>query len=133
MLKAGSSIPETEKRLVHRGLSPEEASALVDGVLDEAFRKQSEERLRANRRKWVHRVLSALLACAVIVIAYRLPGRMASQISSGVLVSLACVWFSEELWSYTDAQVRARTPSNLLRVGGWLVLLGIGIFTLTLL
>lgn len=77
----------------------------------------------------LHRALSLCVVAGYIGAAlhYGL-GASLLKLAVPILLATACIWLPEELGEYTGvvhySTITARTPAVLVRVVGWLVLLG---------
>ena len=74
------------------------------------------------------RLFSLVLSAAYLVAALLLgSGEDALMVLGFVLVSLACIWFGDELGDFTgwtdEGRITARTPGGMVRFVGWLLLL----------
>jgi hypothetical protein len=113
LLRMGQSVPEIEQRLVARGLTPAAAAAAVRSALEERARAPLDDTEEAEPGDRVHRILSALVGCVCLVLAYSFgEGLSAAKTLISILGPLACIWFPEIL---------GRSP--LSRWAGWFVLL----------
>jgi hypothetical protein len=129
-LRIGLKVPEIEQRLVAHGLSSEAATSIVTKALEDRIREENEPKERARRRLRLHRILSAaLVGACIIIIAFR-TGEVGPPIYAlgRFLFPLACIWFGDELgWATGLIGLRPYitfpTPGPFVRLGGWLVLL----------
>jgi uncharacterized membrane protein YoaT (DUF817 family) len=76
----------------------------------------------------VSKTLSALVALAYIGIALLAgAGWETLKLVAFLVLPLACIWFSEEMGSFTGIMrgqfINAQTPGCLVAFGGWLLLL----------
>jgi len=74
------------------------------------------------------RLLSGILAIVYLVASYAGGGGSgAIKCALFLLLPLACIWFSEEMGSFTGVMrgqyINTRTPGCLVAFGGWLILL----------
>jgi hypothetical protein len=129
-LRIGRSAPDIEQLLVARGLAPEAAASVVNRVLEDHVREAVEPQERAQRRLWIHRILSAIIALMYIIPAFWLGGvESALKVLAGLLLPLACIWFGDQMGSATgpigllSPWITFSTPGVFVRLGGWLVLL----------
>jgi hypothetical protein len=125
-LEIGTSVPGIEQKLVARGLSPEVATAVVTKALEDRLRKQSGSAQQKERRHRIHRVLSAVVGCACVLLAYLSGGGLyPGRTFWVILVSLACIWFPDEIGSNERLGFSAAgpTPAIVVRVVGWVLLL----------
>jgi hypothetical protein len=124
-LAIGKQIPAIEKQLVARGLTPEVATAVTTRLLDDRLRKQTAPVELAERRLRVHRIASALVACACIFLAYQSPGGAIRATMLGTFVSLACIWFGDEIGSNErfEFSFAGPTPGVVVCAIGWVILL----------
>jgi hypothetical protein len=134
-LRIGLKVPEIEQRLVARGLAPEAATSVVTKALEDRIREENEPKERAGRRLRMHRILSAVLVGAYILVGYRAGGvGSALYTLRDFLLPLVCIWFADEMESATgptgilSPYLTFPTPAIFLRLGGWLVLLAPCIF-----
>ena len=97
LLGAGVAIPQIEQRLVVQGLSPQVAKAVVDRVLEERTRQQFLPLQQSERRRFLHRMLSAFVGTACVSLACWFFGTWpACQTGLQVLLPVACIWFADE-------------------------------------
>jgi hypothetical protein len=133
-LRIGMSVPEIQQRLVSRGLAPAAAEAVVLSVVEDRVRQQVEPQERALARRRLHRILSGIVGAACILLGYWFGGGLsAGKVVLSILFPLSCIWFGDEIgsrWSSTFSP--GPTPGVLLRLGGWVVLLGICLHRLAL-
>lgn len=83
----------------------------------------------------IHRILSAIIAIAYITVAYFFGGGEAAlKFAAFLILPLACIWYSEEMGSFTGVvrgpAITSKTPGCLVAFGGWLLLLLPGIIAL---
>jgi len=129
LLKTGLRLPEVEERLVARGLTPELASKVVEELLEARIRQQVLAQKRLDRWKSLNRILSAVVAVVYIVIAYWSGGdSFAGEVTLELVLPLACIWFGVEAGRHFANTDNDPTPSVLIRLGGWLLLIIVGIF-----
>jgi hypothetical protein len=125
-LRLGLSVPEMEKSLIARGLTPTAAAGLVTSVLEERVRGQIRPREAGEREDSLHRILSAVVACGCLLLGYLFGGGLSASLTAlWILGPLACIWF--------PAYLTSRTPEGFIRWGGWVVLLLIGGYRIVLL
>jgi hypothetical protein len=79
---------------------------------------------------FINRGLSLLIATAYVVAALVQDGGLtAAKVAVGLLLPLACIWFSEALGEYGGTMrlhaITASTPGFLVCAGGWLLLVGV--------
>jgi len=75
-----------------------------------------------------NRLLSGLLAAVYIIGAYiGEGGELAWKVGIGVILPLACIWFSDAMGDYigptSGGGITSTTPGWLVCIGGWLLLL----------
>ncbi|HNT36734.1 MAG TPA: hypothetical protein PKH07_17230 [bacterium] len=76
----------------------------------------------------IKRILSAIIAIIYLSVAY-LGGGSEGAIRCALFLFLpmACIWFSEEMGSFTGVMrghyINAETPGCLVALGGWFVLM----------
>ena len=132
-LRIGKSVPQAQQLLVARGLAPAAAEAVVMGVVEERVRQQVEPQERAAGRQFVHRLLSGVLGAAFVLVGYWYGGGLsAGQVFLSILFPLACIWFGDVVGSYWYKPSAGATPGSLVRLGGWALLLLIGLYRLVL-
>ena len=75
----------------------------------------------------ISRILSAIISLAYLAIAY-FAGGGGAALRCGIflVLPLACIWFSEEMGSFTGVMrgqaITSTTPGCLVAFGGWLFL-----------
>jgi hypothetical protein len=75
------------------------------------------------------RILSILIAILYLVYAYHAGGgELVLRVLGYLLLPMACIWFSEEMGSYTGVgfgrgAITQETPGCLVALVGWLLLL----------
>jgi len=125
-LKLGISVPEIEKRLIAKGLTPVAATAVVNSILDAQAQERFEPLADGEGGVLLHRLLSVIVACGCIILGYKYGEGLSAGITLiWVLLPLACIWF--------PGYLTQRTPAGLIRAMGWLVLLLIGGYRIVLL
>jgi hypothetical protein len=125
-LRLDLSVPEIERNLVGKGVSPAAAAAVVTSVLEERVHRQPGASEEGERVERLHRILSAVVACICILLGYWYgAGLSAGKTLLWVLLPLACIWFPDLLPS--------RTPKGLIRWVGWGLLLLVGGYRILLL
>ena len=109
--------------MVKRGIKPEVAEALVTRVLGERVRGRQADTERHERRRALHRILSAVLACGCLGLAFWYAGPYSAVIALlWLALPLTCVWFADTDW------FRRRFPQSSVASGviarwlGWLLL-----------
>jgi hypothetical protein len=86
---------------------------------------------------FLNKALSLAVVVLYVVAAYRTGGGEAAfKTAFGLLLPLACIWFSEPLGGYTGTirgqLMTSYTPVWLVCAGGWLVLVGVPVIVLAL-
>ena len=76
----------------------------------------------------IGRVISLVVAVAYLVAAYfGGGGETAFRMGMFLILPLACIWFNEEMGSFTGVMrgqcINAPTPGCLVAFGGWLLLM----------
>jgi hypothetical protein len=124
-LKIGLGVPEIERGLVEKGLTPAEAEAVVTSVLENRVQDQLQPQADAEIQQRVHRILSAVIGCACLGLGYWYGGGYSTaKVALGILVPVSCVWVPD--W------MASSTPAFMIRLGGWLLLIVIFMYRLTL-
>lgn len=125
-LRIGLSVPDIEQRLVARGLTPAVAAAVVTSVLEGQVGGRFESLEQGERRQLVYWVLSGVVACACLLLAYWFGGGLSvGKTALWVLMPLACIWFPDRL--------PLSANSTGVRLSAWLLLLVIGGYRIVLL
>jgi hypothetical protein len=120
-LNVGMSVPDVERQLVGKGLSPEEAAAVVRGVLEERLRTTAGPRELSTVELVLHRTLSMVFGVATVLAAFLSSGVMIATYV-GILTAVAVGWiWRGRFWRWVSAVER---PSFGVRLAGW-VLLGL--------
>jgi hypothetical protein len=131
-LRAGVSVPEIERRLVSRGLTPEIAEAVTTRVLGERARGElpdSPEQERSpnspeqERRRMLHWILSGVMACACVAMGYWFGGGRSAIIAFvWIFFPLSFVWFSDN--PYFGSKFSQKGPASALTIrwSGWFLL-----------
>jgi hypothetical protein len=124
MLSLGQTEPKIVEQLVSKGLSQEEATAIVDGILEEGVRKQVEPIRRVDRHNRIHRSLSALVAILTVLAAfYFYVPEIASLIAIRVSFIVAIIWFPDYIGAFGSRLVPWYTIHAIfIRWIAWLVL-----------
>jgi hypothetical protein len=129
-LRIGMKVPEIEQGLVAHGLTPEAATSAVTKALEDRIREEVQPKERARLRLRLHRVLSAVLVGAYLILGYWMRGAEGVlRLLVAFLLPLTCIWFASEMESATgptgilSPYITFPTPAIFLRLGGWLVLL----------
>jgi hypothetical protein len=78
----------------------------------------------------INRALSLLVYIMYLAAAYTHSGEAAAfKVAMGLLLPMACIWFSEPLGEYSGTirgqAMTSNTPAFLVCAGGWLVLVGV--------
>ena len=116
--------PEIAKNLIVRGIAPDAAGAVVSRVLKERLEGHPEPE-PSEMAEWLHRLLSGVAAGAFIILGYLFGGGLsAGKTLLCVMLPLACIWFPS---------LMTNEPRILVRWGGWVVLLMIGVWRLRML
>ena len=106
-LRVGITVPEIQKRLVGKGLSPQAATALVTSVLENRVRGQLQPLDDEERAQRLHRLLSAVVGGACLLLGYCYGGAFSALIvATWILLPLVCIW----------------TSGSLIRLAAWVVL-----------
>lgn len=75
----------------------------------------------------IGRVLSGLIAVGYIAAGWWVAGPQVIYMAAFLLLPLACIWYSEEMGSFTGVmrmqQITATSPGCLVAAVGWLLLL----------
>jgi hypothetical protein len=128
LLRTGATMPQIERHLVAKGLSPEAAAVVAERVLEDRVQQQAEPLRRAKQWALVHVLLSLAAASAVIAFALWLfGGRLALRLALVMPVYLSLIWFPEWLeWlNWPTNRYDRRTPSGMIRWAGWLLLFAV--------
>jgi hypothetical protein len=134
-LAIGTSVSGVEQHLVARGLTPEIATAVVTRVLEDRLREQTGPVQQNVRQQRVHRILSAALGCACVLLGYQFGGGLSAwRALLSILLPLACIWFADEIGSNERLSFASTspTPGIMVRVAGWGLLLVLTLYRLTL-
>ena len=123
-LKIGQTLPEIERGLVAKGLEAETATAVVMAVLEGRVRKQNESAAKTERRNRIHRMQSALVGGACILLAFwSLSAYRASRTGIAMVGLVACIWFPNWWGGYESRDSFTPKPQNIfIRWLAWLVL-----------
>lgn len=134
LLRTGVRVPQIEQRLVAQGLSPETATAVVDRLLKDRTRQQVGPLEQDDRRNRWHRLLSGVVGCGCVFLAYWFFGTWsACRTGIALLLPGACIWFPDEMGVYASKYSFTVTSLGvLIRWCGWLVLVLIGLRVLWL-
>jgi hypothetical protein len=134
LLSLGRSVPDVEKQLVGRGLTPETATTVVNAVLEGNLRAQTAPAARLERRLRLHRGLSAGVGLLTILLAFQFSGLSAGRTLLWVAIAMACVWFGEEIGSNERFAFSSTgpTPGAVVRLAGWVVLVVMLLYRLEL-
>jgi hypothetical protein len=128
LLRTGSTMPQIERHLMAKGLSPEAAADVAERVLEDRARQQADPLRKAKQWALIHVFLSLVAAFAVIGLALWLfGGRVALRIALTMPVYLAFIWFPEWL-EWLDCRTNRfdkRTPAGMIRWAGWLLLFAV--------
>lgn len=123
-LRIGIEVPDIERQLVARGLTPEVAEAVVTNVLGERVRADQPNTPERQRRRFLHRMLSGVVAFGCVVLEFWFGGGFsAGRDIFCLLLPTTCIWFGDAPW------FRKRFPQSSVASGvvvrwlGWLVLL----------
>ena len=76
----------------------------------------------------ISRILSAIIAIGYVIAAYFVAGgEEAFKFGIFLVLPLACIWFSDEMGSFTGIMrgqaISTKTPGCLVALGGWLLLI----------
>lgn len=125
-LKIGLSVPEVEKQLVAKGLSPSTATAVVNAVLGGRLRTASTSPIPGDGGLTAHRVASVVAVCLCLGLAYAFDGGLSvGRTILWLLLPVACIWWAEEL--------EDNAPPPLIRWVAWFVVLVIAGYRVVLL
>lgn len=124
LMQTGISVPDSEKRLVAQGLSPAGAAAVVEQVLGDRVKIETEAMARADRRRFLHRLCSAIVAVVYISLAFgNLHPYRASRVTLGVITLTAIIWFPDVFGRFIKMNPFTETSLGILvRWLAWLVL-----------
>ena len=135
-IRCGQDAPQIETALVGKGLSPEQAAAAVDRSFESRIGVEQRSQRRSTRLRWVNRGASLLVAALCVSAAFHKAGtEVAMRIAVGLLLPMACIWFSAALGSYVGPvswfrQIDRPTPAFFVAIFGWLFLLGVSLLVL---
>jgi hypothetical protein len=133
LLHSGVAAPEIERRLASRGLSPGAAAAVLDKVLGDRARRRVEPLYQSEGRTRLHRIVSGVVGAVLVVFAYGFLGTWsACRTAIGILLPLACIWFPDAMAFRRLRSLGSPVGGMVLRWGGWLVLLAVGIYRLVI-
>jgi hypothetical protein len=137
-LRAGMSVPDIERGLVGRGLTPEIAEAVTTRVLGERVRGSLPDTPEQVRRRLLHRILSGVAACGCLVLGYWFGGRYSVGIALiWVFTSLAFIWFGDipHVWDrFFRGRFSGGSPASGVEIRwlGWSILLLYFVYRLVL-
>jgi hypothetical protein len=124
-LKLGISVPEIEKRLVEKGLTPALATAVVNGLLTAQTKERFEPLPDSEGGDLIHRLMSIIVTGVCLILAYKYnEGLSVGLTLIWILGPLACIWFPDHLTTH---------PPEGLRALGWLILILIGVYRVVML
>jgi hypothetical protein len=128
LLRTGVGVPECIQRLVAQGLPPDAATAAVDRALEERMRVEPDPLTASDRHRFIHRVLSAVLAGIFVLLSLWNGGVNSLCFVLILLIAVASVWFPNEMGSFTGRLAPTQSsPGILVRWCGWFVLIVYGI------
>jgi hypothetical protein len=131
-LNVGVSVPDIERQLVEKGLSPEAAAAVVNRVLAGKARTTG-AREPSRVELLLHRTLSGVVGGASILLGLLFSVWSACAVALYIAVPLGCVWFGEWVGTYWRWRPRRiQHPGVVLRLAGWVLLAGVFIYRLVL-
>ena len=126
-LKTGVSVPEIERRLVAKGVTPEVAEAVITRILGERVRAGQPDTPGQRRWRILHRIASSVVACSTIILVSRFGSSyLAFRTIPGVVFPVFFIWFGD-----TIGPVWARIggggplPGFAVRWLGWIILVPI--------
>jgi hypothetical protein len=122
-LRAGVSVPEIERRLVAKGLTPEVAELVVTNVLGERVRGGQPDKSGQFGWRTLHWILSGVVGCLCILLGYWFGGGSSAGIAFvWILAPLAFIWFADEPFYF--ARISRRSPASpvFIRWAGWFLL-----------
>jgi hypothetical protein len=127
-LSMGHELPEIQRRLVARGLTPEAAASVMASVLGTQVRGHTESIEAADRRRRMHRLLSAVVAVASVLLAYFYGGGWSVYLTLRLIVlPLICIWFADEI-----ADTAKIPGGGILRAFAWIPLIAVCAYRIVL-
>jgi hypothetical protein len=132
-LRMDISAPDIQQRLIERGLTPATAAAAVKLVLEDLVRRQSEARQRAERRLRLHRILSGVVACACLVLAFEFNGILSvAWTVSYMVLPLGFIWSGGKVpIRFGRFELTPPVTVLMIRLVGWLALLALLFYRLS--
>ena len=93
-LTMGMSVPEIEKRLVAKGLTPAMATTVVMDIIKGRLAGQRQSSEQVERNQVLHRSCSAVAMCVCVLLGYLYgEGYSAGKAFSKAALPVACIWF----------------------------------------
>jgi hypothetical protein len=125
-LNVGQSVPDIEKRLVAKGLSPSTATAVVNAALEGRVHASSAPTGPSEGALTIHRVASVVAVCICLGLAYAFGGGISvGRTVLWLFLPVACIWWAELLANIS--------PPTLVRWIAWVVVALIGVYRVVLL
>lgn len=123
-LRAGLRVPDIERQLVGRGLTPEIAEAVVTNVLGERVRGGQPGTPEQERRRTWHRVASGVAALLCGVLGYWFGGGYSVGIVLlWILTPVSFIWFADApFFAARFSRSGPASPTG-IRWAGWFLLI----------
>lgn len=122
-IRAGFQAPDIEAALVRKGLSPKQASKVLDHCWEARVGAVETRRYRAEICQRVSRIASLAIAAGLLALVGWAGGVEAVlMFALRLLFPLACIWFAEGMGAYVGGYITRPTASAWVAIGGWLIL-----------
>lgn len=94
-------MPEIEQRLIAKGLSAAEATAVLNAVLDGQLRGPQEDLDRDGNVWRLHFIASIVAACICMGLAYASGGGFSAvKTFLSLMLPLSCIWFVGSIYRW---------------------------------
>jgi hypothetical protein len=135
-LTHGLNVLAIQQLLIARGLSLAVADAAVNTVLKLRSLEEAKSPGPEDPSGFWHRLLSGIVACVCIGLAFWVGGGLyAAFTSARIVLPLACIWFPYWIPHWTSLwldRINSETQQICLRYLGWLLLIVLGSYRLLL-
>jgi hypothetical protein len=138
-LRLGMHVTEIEKLLIARGLAPDAAASVVMNALESRVKETMLPENRAARRQLLHRILSSIVSCLCLALAYVSGGGFTAALTLvRIIMPVGIIWYANEIgaWVRTRREYNVfanvgPAPTGLARFLCWLYLLVVAMNRIT--